>query len=184
MAITIDWINKIVNSTSSILDLPSFKDTIRDLEDDAIGMLYPPVITYKRIDLGGGAYFHAVDFINGYQLRFPNAGSYEIVGNLNANIIPVSGVFIERKTSAAFATSSTGGGGSSQAPTVEEIRQEMDANSVKLLDINTMVEELWKLQGLDPLNPMTVTTNSRTAGDINLDLTGNGETLTVVTRND
>jgi hypothetical protein len=110
MAITIDWINKIVNSTSNISDLPSFKDVIRDLEDDATGMLYQPIITYKRIDLGGGAYFHAVDFINGYRLKFPNAGAYEIVGNLNAEIIPISGVYVERKTSVAFATSNTGGG--------------------------------------------------------------------------
>jgi hypothetical protein len=46
------------------------------------------------------------------------------------------------------------------------------------------VDELHKIQGLDPLNAMTVTTHSRTVADINLDITGNGETLTVVTRND
>lgn len=111
--ITIDWPNKIINSTSSILDLPAFKDEIRDLEDDATGVLFPAVITYKRIDLGGGAFFHAVDLINGYQLRFPNPGNYEIIGNLNGEIVPVAGVFVERKTSAAFTTSSGGGGGSS-----------------------------------------------------------------------
>lgn len=112
MAITIDWLNKIVNTTADILDLPLFKDTIRDLEDDTLGMLYPPIITYKRIDLGGGAYFHAVDFINGYKLKFPNAGDYSIVGNLNAEIVPVSGVYLERKTSVAFSTSSGSGSSS------------------------------------------------------------------------
>lgn len=109
MAITVDWINKIVNTTSDILDLPAFKDTLRDLEDDAIGMLYPPIITYKRIDLGGGAYFHAVDFINGYKLKFPILGEYIINGNLNAEIIKDAGVYVERKTSAAFATSNSTG---------------------------------------------------------------------------
>ncbi len=73
-------------------------------------------------------------------------------------------------------------GGSSL--TKEDIRIEMDTNSTKLQNIDNRNTELWQLQGLDPLNPMTVTTNSRTAGDINLDLSGNGETLTVVTRND
>lgn len=111
MAITIDWINKIVESTASINDLPAFKDTIRDFEDDPVGMLYPPIISYKRLDLGGGAYFHAVDLINGYQLKFPNPGNYQIIGNLGGVIVPIAGVYVERKTSAAFATSGSGGGG-------------------------------------------------------------------------
>lgn len=131
--ITIDWVNKIVESTASITDLPAFKDTIRDLEDDAVGMLYQPVISYKKVDLGGGAYFHAVDFINGYQLKFPNAGNYLINGNLGATIVPVAGVYVERKTAAAFATTASGGSG----PTAQSIREEMDANSTKLSEIKT-----------------------------------------------
>lgn len=77
---------------------------------------------------------------------------------------------------------SNGGGGNSL--TKEEIREEIDTNSLKLAELQLKVDELHKIQGLDPLNPMTVTQNNRAAGDINLDLTGNGETLTVVTRND
>lgn len=53
-----------------------------------------------------------------------------------------------------------------------------------LAKIQLLVDELHKIQGLDTLNPMTVTTFNRTAGNINLDITGNGETETVVTRND
>jgi hypothetical protein len=110
MTISIDWALRRVVSTSSILDIVEFKDAIRDLEDDDIGVLYPPVITYKRLDLGGGAYFHAVDFINSYELIFPAAGNYTIIGNVGANIVPVSGVFVDRVKSAAFATVSSGGG--------------------------------------------------------------------------
>jgi hypothetical protein len=139
--ITIDWPNKIVNSTSSILDLPDFKDEIRDLEDDAMGVLFPPVISYKKVDLGGGAFFHAVDLINGYQLRFPNAGNYEIVGNLGGNIIPVSGVYVERKTSAAFSTSGSGGGGSS----VSDI---YNANKADYMSPGTMGELLNNVEKL------------------------------------
>jgi hypothetical protein len=68
------------------------------------------------VDLGGGAYFHAVDAINGYQLKFPNPGNYEIEGNINMPIVAVAGVYVERKTSAAFATvagGSSGGGATS-----------------------------------------------------------------------
>lgn len=113
MTLSVDWANKIVLSTASITDLPAFKAAIRDLEDDAEGMLYPAVISYKRVDLGSGAYFHAVDLINGYTLKFPNAGNYTINGNLGGTIVPVSGVYVERKTSAAFATTSQGGTGPS-----------------------------------------------------------------------
>jgi hypothetical protein len=111
MAISIDWDARRVVSTDSILDIVAFKDAIRDLEDDGIGVLYPPVITYKRLDLGGGAYFHAVDFINSYELIFPTDGNYTIIGNIGATIVPVAGVFVDRVKSAAFATVSSGGGG-------------------------------------------------------------------------
>lgn len=108
--ITIDWVNKIVESTASITDIVAFKDTIRDYEDDSTGMVYPAIITYKRVDLGGGAYFHAVDAINGYQLKFTIPGNYTIEGNINMPIVPVSGVYVERKTSAAFSTVAGSGG--------------------------------------------------------------------------
>lgn len=119
MTISIDWPNKLILSTASITDIVAFKDTIRDLEDDAEGILHDAVITYKRLDLGGGAYFHAVDAINGYQLKFPNPGNYTVVGNINAPIVPVAGVYVDRTKSAAFATVAGSGGGS--APTAEEV---------------------------------------------------------------
>lgn len=104
MTISIDWVNKLVVSTTSVTDIVAFKNTLRDFEDDDIGVLYPPIITYKRLDLGGGAYFHAVDFINGWQMVFPNVGNYTVIGNINASIVPVGGVFVDRIKSSAFAT--------------------------------------------------------------------------------
>jgi len=44
-----------------------------------------------------------------------------------------------------------------------------------------LIDSLAKLEGLDSGNPMTVTQSSRVAGDINLVITGNGETSTTVT---
>lgn len=112
MALTIDWVGKVINSTASITDLVVFHQTLRDLEDDAAGVIYPPTHTWKALDLGG-AFFYQLDLINGYTLKFPNAGNYVITGNLNATIVPVAGVYVERKTSAAFATTSVGGSGPS-----------------------------------------------------------------------
>jgi hypothetical protein len=108
---TVDWANKIVDSTASITDIPATREALRALEDSATGVLYDPIINYKELDVGGGAIFPAIEFINGYKLRFPNAGNYSIAGgNFRATIEPVAGVFVERQTSAAYAVTSVGGG--------------------------------------------------------------------------
>lgn len=44
-----------------------------------------------------------------------------------------------------------------------------------------MTNALAKLEGMDAANPMTVTTTARTSGNINLVISGNGETTTTVT---
>jgi cytoskeletal protein CcmA (bactofilin family) len=77
-----------------------------------------------------------------------------------------------RFTTNALEQAPSGGG---SAPTVEEIRTEMDNNSVKL-------NELHALQGLDPSNPMTVTPTTRITGSITQNITGDGLTTSTVTR--
>jgi len=52
-----------------------------------------------------------------------------------------------------------------------------------LAQIQSLVDELHKIQGLDAANPMTVTPTSRTSGSIDLTISGDGETETIVTRN-
>lgn len=135
MTISIDWANKLVVSTASITDIVGFKNTLRDFEHDDIGVLYPPIITYKRLDLGGGAYFHAVDFVNGWQLQFPNTGNYTVIGNINATIVPVAGVFVDRTKSAAFATVAGSGGGATAAEIAAALRIEI-ASELARLDVN------------------------------------------------
>lgn len=49
-------------------------------------------------------------------------------------------------------------------------------------DMQTLVDEMHKIQGLDVSNPMTVTPSSRVSGSISLTLTGDGTTTTTVTR--
>ena len=115
MALVFDWSNKVVESDASITDLPAFHAALRDAEDDELGMLYPTIHTWRALDLGSGAFFYACDFINGWRLKFTPAGNYTITGNLNAEIIPVASVYVERKTSAAFATTAVGGSGPTAA---------------------------------------------------------------------
>lgn len=51
-----------------------------------------------------------------------------------------------------------------------------------LQDMQVLVDEMHKLQGLDPANPMTVTPTSRTVGTINQEIGGDGTTNSIVTR--
>jgi hypothetical protein len=156
MSITVDWQNKLVLSTASITDIVAFKDALRALEDDAIGMLYDPIIQYKRVDLGGGAYFHDVPLINGYQLKFPNPGNYTVIGNIGAVIVPVAGVFVTQTKAAAFAT--VAGSGGAAGPTAAEIAAAVWAlaqiTPIKA-DIQTIRGQSLKGDGseTDPWNP-------------------------------
>ena len=110
--ISIDWPNKIIESDSSILDLPAFHATLRDLEDDAAGAIHPVTHRWKALDLGGGAFFYQADLINGYALKFIGTGPFQISGNLRGSIVD-TGVQVERTTSAAFSTTAVGGSGPS-----------------------------------------------------------------------
>lgn len=141
--ISIDWQNKIVESTASILDLPVFHATLRDLEDDSAGAIHPVTHTWKALDLGGGAFMYQCDFVNGYVLKFPGAGNYTIQGNLNATISPVAGVYVERKTSLAYSTTAVGGSG----PTASDIANE----TVSQLNATTIPVDVQKMNGANVL---------------------------------
>lgn len=112
MPLTFDTVALVIESTDSILDLVAFHAQLRDWEDSATAAIHPVTHTWKALSLGGGAFFYGCDLINGWRLKFPTAGNYVIQGNLNATIVPVPGVFVERRTSAAFATVAAGGSGS------------------------------------------------------------------------
>lgn len=113
--ITIDPQNFTINSDASILDLPALHQTLRDWEDSEQGAIHPVTHTWKALDFGGGGFFYQADVLSPWVLKFPNAGNYTINGNLNATITPVAGVYVERKTSAAYVTTAVGGSGPSAA---------------------------------------------------------------------
>lgn len=130
MTITVNWSSKIIDSSLSITDLPAFHAALRDLEDDSSGAIYPVTHTWKALDLGSGAWFYGLELINGYTLRFPNAGNYVITGNLGATIVPVAGVYVERRTSAAFATTAVGGSGPSAASIADAVLAALNATTI------------------------------------------------------
>lgn len=156
--ISIDWPNKIIESDSSILDLPAFHATLRDLEDDAAGAIHPVTHRWKALDLGGGAFFYQADLINGYALKFIGTGPFQISGNLKGSIID-TGVQVERTTSAAFSTTAVGGSGPSAesiaAATVAALQAvflRVDAAKMNGADIIGDGSELnpWRGAGVQP----------------------------------
>ena len=110
MTISIDWKNGVIESTTSILDLPALHATLRDLESSETGVIYPKTHTWRALELGGGAFFYQMDLTAYYSLRFIGAGPFQISGNLNGPIVN-TGVQVERKTSAAYVTTAIGASG-------------------------------------------------------------------------
>ena len=127
--ISIDWPNKIIESDSSILDLPAFHATLRDFEDDAAGAIWPVTHAWKALDLGGGAFFYQADLINGYSLKFIGAGPFQINGNLKGPIVD-TGVQVERMTSAAFSTTAVGGSGPSAESIAAAVLAALQATTI------------------------------------------------------
>ena len=127
--ISIDWPNKIIESDSSILDLPAFHAALRDFEDDAAGAIWPVTHTWKALDLGGGAFFYQADLINGYALKFVGAGPFQINGNLKGPVVD-TGVQVERMTSAAFSTTAVGGSGPSAESIAAAVLAALQATTI------------------------------------------------------
>lgn len=128
--ISVDWQNKIVESTASILDLPVFHAALRDLEDSEAGAIHDVTHTWKALDQGGGAFMYQADLINGYHLKFPVAGNYEISGNLKGVIDPVAGVYVERQTSTAYITTAQGGSGPSAESIAAAVLTALNATTI------------------------------------------------------
>jgi len=175
MTISVDWQNLIIESTASILDLPDFHASLRDLEDDVTGMVYPVTHTWKALDLGGGAYFYQADLINGYTLKFVGAGPFVITGNLNGTIVD-TGVQVERKTSSAFTTTAIGGSGPSPSDIADAVWAQSTGAAVA-----TRMAEAWGRLGLDPSKPLVSGQTQISFGAIVMALAGN-ETSSTLTR--
>lgn len=169
MALSFDTTNLVIESTSSITDLPIFHAELRDWEDSAVGIVRPVTHKWKALDLGG-AFFFQCDLTNGWMLKFPNAGSYTINGNLNATIVPVAGVYVERKTSAAYVTTAQGGSGPSAADIAAAVRAEIATELAQLTKVS-------KIHGIGV--DLVVSPTNRMAGDLLQTITTTGDTTTV-----
>lgn len=128
MALTANFSTLVITSDASITDVVAFHMDLRAIEDDAAAIIYPIIHTYKEVDLGGGAKFPAIKFINGWTLQF-GAGNWEVRGgNVEATINPVAGCYVKYTASAAYAVTSIGAGGATPADIASAVLAAMQAN--------------------------------------------------------
>ena len=130
MALSFNTATYTIESTASITDLPAFHAALRDWEDSEQGAIHPVTHSWKALDLGGGGFFYQADLLSPWVLKFPNAGNYTISGNLNATIVPVAGVYVERKTSAAYITTAVGGSGPSAPDIAAAVMAALNATTI------------------------------------------------------
>lgn len=130
MSLTFNTATYTIESTASITDLPAFHAALRDWEDSEQGAIHPVTHSWKALDLGGGGFFYQADLLSPWVLKFPNAGNYTISGNLNATVVPVAGVYVERKTSAAYITTAVGGSGPSASDIATALLAALNATTI------------------------------------------------------
>lgn len=180
MAISVNWATGVISIPKSDLalisgtlyelDTDQFRLDLKNLEDGEAGMPFPDTHRHNtEVTVAGTTFARVIEIINGYSITFED-GQYSVrlVGSNNNffdvenNILNQNQVQVIPGNAAGLITISTGSGLSSEE--------------------QAMLAELYKLQGLDVANPMTVTPTSRVAGDIEQTITGDGETTTTVTR--
>lgn len=144
MTLSVNWATKVVYSDASITDLPAHHLSLRDLEASVTGMLYDDICSWQNLNLGGGASLPQIDYINGYVLEFIGAGPFQISGNLNCTIND-TGVQVERKTSAAYATTAVGGSG----PSADSIAAATTAMVLAALNATTIPVDMQKTNGVE-----------------------------------
>ena len=154
MTISVNTANRVIESTASITDLPAFHAALRDWEDSPDGAIHPVTHTWKAMDQGEGAFLYQADLINGWVLKFPTPGNYVITGNLNGNIIPVAGVYVERTRATAYTTTSVGGSGPSAESIAAAVLAALNATTIP---VNTVQINSKPLAGsgtpADPMRP-------------------------------
>lgn len=175
MAYIVNWATKVVvipkaditliSSSPEVysLDVLDFWGKIHIIQSSDNGMPYLDIMRSNvPVTLGGVTYARSVEVINGYRIEFEN-GSYQInLSGANNNLLDArvqNSVSLNSSNSAGLVVSSGAGGGQA-----------------------AMIAEIHRRLGLDALAPLTTTPTQITAGDLDLVITGDGETTSTVTR--
>lgn len=172
MAYSVNWTTKVitvpvsdltlVSGVNYTLDSEAFWREMRRLEwEFSEGLYAPQAIEFVETQiLSGLAYSPIVKLINGYTWQTNGSNINVSLIGYNSNLLdffnPGNGVSVLANNSAGRTSDGT---------------------------LSDKVDELWKLQGLDANNPMTVTPTARSTGSISQTISGDGTTTSTVTRN-
>ena len=168
-----------VDATIDSLDVGNLYDAIQDAQYSEAGMAYGTIANGEGLATlsTGIKTFLTVTLLGTWEVSsLKTSGKFEVSGG---NLIRADGAdpFRDNPLITYIAFLSQAGilaEGGSSGLTPEE--------SAILSTLDTLVDELHKLQGLDASNPMTVTPTSRVAGTISQAITGDGSTVSTVTR--
>ncbi len=121
--------------------------------------------------IGSTGLFTGVTFlmINGWKIK-PSNHDHQVI--LNGNLFSSDGIVTvpaDTANATVFVNSSVAAQGIATGSGVPA-------------DVQSKIEELWQMRGLDNSNPVTVTPAQEISGEIVLDITGDGETTSTATR--
>lgn len=166
MAVTIDWATKVILVPTDFmsliipagpgvealyeLDVNALRLALKDIEDSE-GMPYPDTHSHNtQLTLSGTTYARSVEIINGYKVEFDDS----IIDHYTVRCVGanhnIGDVKVRNTTSliignsAGLITVASGSGLSVQQA--------------------AMLDEIWKLHGLDATAPLVVTATTRDAG--------------------
>lgn len=121
--------------------------------------------------IGATGLFTGTTFIltNGWKVR-PADFAHQVI--LNGNLFSDDGIVsvpAETASATLFVNSSVAAQGIATGSGVPA-------------DVQSKIEELWQMRGLDQANPVTVTETQEVSGDIDLAITGDGTTTSTLAR--
>lgn len=184
---TYDTVNKLFILNSGVTSLDTKVDLYSDAKEDwetdlSLNKFRFPIraIAGNEIDANTGKVISPYyELLYGWRIRPAEENTaFNVVGQVfttegdNA-FVPTLGsfnVFIQYTVGENSSASVLDGGGLTPG------------ESAILTQINTLVEEVHRLRGLDAANPVTHTPTQITAGDITIDLTGDGISSATSTR--
>lgn len=162
MAISVDWLTKVVfvpradmpvtqaSPERRELDIDAFRLELKSLEASEGGLPFPDIHRHVApITLAGITYARTVEIINGYTVEFEDGVYGVLAKGANSNVFDVK---------------------------VDNQVSFLANNSAGLIDAATVfdqIKEIWQLNGLDQANPLVITQDSPTqqtsaVGDITL----------------
>lgn len=171
-----------VDSSVDVLDVVDLYEAIKDAQNSIAGIVYDTIADAEGLaSLSSGIKTYlTVSLRTAWEVNtLKTSGKFEVLGG---NLIRADGADPFRDNSLITYIAFLSQAGILAETATSGLTPSESAQLAVIASVQTLVDELHKLQGLDAANPMTVTPTARTAGAITQAIAGDGETTTTVTR--